>query len=267
MKINIKKAISLLVCICFVFSFCMSGIVNAESSGKIDESMVKVIQNDDKVCTVMATYKGDELYATLDKETDEITMQTVEKPKVSVFGLSLGKDKITDYKVAVDTLNDSEVSAVITDIETSKEYKISENTDKVKAQAVVIIPIIDIFAGLAMRVLAGAVLTTVIAGITYYALENLIDDVRNSQYDYFTAKVWNNIVWIGAAIPRSKAIERMKLGQSIVTKNNALAYDVAWRASGFKTPVGPEISGVGSSYFYHYHLYGRANASHAFFLD
>jgi len=267
MKMNFKKVISLVVCICFVCSFCMSSFANAASNEIIDENIFKVVQNNDKVCTVTATYKGDKLYATLDKETREITMQTVEKSKMQILGLSLGKDKVTDYEVKVDTVADGEVSAIITDAETGKEYKISKNTDKVKAQAVVILPLIDILAGLALLVLNNIVATVVVAGITYYALSEIMEDVEDESYDYYAAYiVSNDDLYIAGSISYEAAVARMQAGKNILARTQLKAYGVAKNAYNGYTPVGPEKHSGSGHYYWHYHPYNRYYGSHAFYI-
>jgi len=268
MKTNFRKMIALLVCVCFVFSFCFNSIVSAANDDKIDKSIVKVVKDNDKECTVMATYKGDELYATINKDTNEITMESVEKPKVKAFGIGLGSDKKKGYKVKVDKAVNGEISAVVVDNETKKEFKVSKKSDKVIAQIPLAIPLIEILGGLLLEVLLGTIATVVVAGVTYYAASKVIEKLKQKSYQYYAATVVpGDNVYIAGPLNYATAVARMQMGtgNDVWAMSSSLAYTVAKGAGYGLSPVGLEIGSGSGQQYYHYHPYGRMFGTHALF--
>lgn len=264
MKLNFRKGIALLICICFVFSFCFNSVM-ASNNDKVDKSKVKIVQNDDKVCTVMATYKGDALYATINKETNEITMQAVEKPKANAFGLSLGKDKKTNYKVKVQDAKDGKVSAIVTGLDSNKEYKVGTSDDKVIAQIPLAVPLIVILGEILLDVLLGTIATIVVAGVTYYAASKVISKIRSqTQYDYFQAALSGGTLYVGGGINYAAALSATEIGGDTFARTSDKARILATAAgAGYR---GPECHG-NEGYYYHYHpKYGSlAQYAHCFY--
>lgn len=252
MKMNFKKIISLIVCICFICSFCMSSVVCAAANEAVGENNVQVVRNDDKFCTVVGTYKGNKLYATLDKSTNEITMQAVEKAKI--FGIPFGKEKTTGLKVEVETLTKNEVSAFITDTKTGKEYKVNKNTDKVKAQAVVIIPLSNILTAAVLAALAAAAAIIIVNGITYYDLTTFMDKIKEYTYKYYAAVlVDNDDVYIGGGLSESDAIKRMKNIGNVFARSEYYAVKICTTVGGGLSPAGPHLHSGQGRYYWHYH--------------
>lgn len=251
---KIKKAIALMVCICFIFSFCFNDVMAAEKVN-YDKSQIKVVKNDDKLCSVMGTYDDDELYASLDKETNKISMKAVEKPKVNILGISMGKEKVTNYDVKIDTLVDGEVSAILTDIASKKEYKIGKS-EKVKAQVPALIPLVEILGPALLEALGAAATAIVLAGITYYAATTVVQTLRNQSHNYYIARLYNNILYIGGAFPSDSAAYAwlQSTSHNVFAINRGLAFDAAISCS---THIPPQaiynIPHGGGGYLPHYH--------------
>jgi len=121
-KINMKF-LSLLVCIVFACSFYMTNAFAAQNQ-EFSNKDIKVLQNDNKIVKISGEYKGDVVYATLDKETKEITLQTVEQPKTKVLGFGIGKNKVTNYRAKVESFENNNLAAVVTDVDSKKRVQI-----------------------------------------------------------------------------------------------------------------------------------------------
>lgn len=258
MKLNFKKVVALIVCLCFAFSFCFNSII-AASNDKFDKSNIKVVRNDGKACTVMATYKGDELYATINKETNEITMQAVEKSKAKTLGLPIGEDKKTTFKVKVEKAVDSEISAVATETESNKEYKISQNSDKVIAQIPIAIPLVEILGAALLEALLATLTAIIVFGITYYSATTVADSIRNKSYNYYYAVLKNDDVYIGPAYPEdAAAFTAVRKGNNVFARTDAKANEAA-RKGGSGMALWHTPHGGGDGYWNHYHptdMYG-----------
>lgn len=258
-----KKLISTLVCVCFLFVFCINGAFaeNIDNNNKF-----KVVQNDEKICTVMGEYEGDTLYATLDKTTNQVTMQAVEKSKTKFLGVPIGEDKITNYEVKIDNADENNISATISDTETHKEFKIRKsNHDKVIAQAVVLVPVLEILGQALLEYLIAATAVLIIAGATYYVASTIAEELRKRSYDYYQAELRSGQVYIGPAVDYNYALAAVEIGGNIFSRTQTLAKNLATAAgSGYR---GPEIHGTGSNYFWHYHpKYGMyAEYAHCFY--
>ncbi|RCX08302.1 hypothetical protein DFR58_14314 [Anaerobacterium chartisolvens] len=264
MKANFRKIICLLVCLCFVVSFCFNSVAFAEEKGQFDKN-IKVVQDDSNITKVMTEYEGDKIYATLDKKTSEITVKVVEKKKNKKGALAESvAEKETTYGVKVQDYDGDNFSAIVTDKEAKKEYKIGKS-DKAKAQFVIAIPIaIGLLDALIMALLATAA-TVVIAGATYYVASKVVEAIRRqNQYDYYMATITKGDVYIGPAIDYWTAYDRVAIGGDIFSRDGSLAMGMASAVgAGFR---GPECHGD-SGYYYHYHpKYGSLSQyAHCFY--
>lgn len=179
-KVNMKKYrlkfISILLCFTLLFTYNISTVLAAGNAAKQfstvsaaenTSSQFKIIEDNDTVRTAMGEYQGDELRVTVNKLTDEITMQSIEKSRLDkITGLSLGKDTIRNYTVQADTvIKGGEVSATITDTKTQKVYKLKQSPNKVKAQAAILVPLVDI--------LGAALLAFILASMAYIIVNNI----------------------------------------------------------------------------------------------
>lgn len=268
MKMNFIKAISFVLCLCLLSSFCFSSVSNASSIEEIQDNNIKVICNDDDVCTVESSYENRKVSYTLDKKSSEITMQVTEKSTSKLFGIFPGKDKITNYTVEIDMLGqDYSVSAIATDIETGESFRISNDSDKVIAQWVY--PLSGIFGPTLVALLKEAGRVVIVGAATWFILEYVTKHIKDTGYEYFTADIKNNIVIVGHAIPLSEARDRLLAGRNILglrQYNAQKACNEAIKTNpNYYKLIGYEISGTGGGYFYHYHI-RRDHPSHAFFL-
>lgn len=270
MKFNFKKAISFILCLCLISSFCLTSISRASSFNEASDSNIKVVCNDDEVCTVSASYEGSEIYATLNKTTLEITAQIVEKTDLSVFGISLGQDRITNYNVEVVMLTEDAFSAIVTDIDSGSEFKVSKNSGKVIAQ---VYPVIYYIIGEALyQALLQAGKAVIVAGVTWFALDRIYDKLKEKNYEYYACKIENGIVWVTDPISKSAARDRLLDRLDILALTQAKAIEVCNLAiakdrgvHGYKLTK-KERHGDSPLYFYHFHISEDPGRAHAFFL-
>lgn len=263
MKFKYRKFISLLLCICMLFS--MGSSVFAADTGKVDKSQYnfQTVQNDKTKTIVKAVYEGDEIYATLDKKTHEVTMQTIEYPKL--MGLKIGDAKKTDYKVKIDEAFEGKLSATVTNLKNQKEYKF--NREKVKAQFV--IPLVVIIGEVLLDYLISISATIVISGIIYAIASEITDDIVWDDPDYYMAQVTGGEVYVGSAIDFSTAVSRATSRKDVFCKNNSKAKSLANAAGNWSVPIGPEVHGSWDpEYYWHYHPGNQLTQprSHEFFF-
>ncbi|HOV28225.1 MAG TPA: hypothetical protein PK566_17950 [Pseudobacteroides sp.] len=256
MKTNFRKSIAMIVCVCFLFTGLVGNYVYAEST--TGTSNMKIVQNDDNICKVVGEYDEGTAYAILNKNTNEVTLETVEKSKNKIFGFGKGKSK--KYKVKVDKSNSEELSATIVDEETKQEHKLSRSKSKVKAQAPLVIPLAFGVAELIAFLLACAA-TITIAGVTYYAATTIAEKLRrNKTYNYYAAALDKNKtdVYIAGPYPNdAAAFAAVKAGGSVFAITDAKAEQAA-RRGGNGTPMWHLAHGSGDGFMNHYHptMYG-----------
>ena len=218
----------------------------------------------------MGEYEGDQLYATYNKLTKEITMQSVEKPKL------IGKAKVHNYAVNVDkAIKGDEISATLIDMDSKKEYKVSKKHDKeskeydkVQAQGVIMVPLIQWLGAPLLAYLIEVVAIVIVVGVTYVALSSVLDKIKRDSYSYYAAyTVPGDAVYIGGAINYSSAVARLQFGPGfdVFAKTSSLAYTAAQGAGYGLTPVGPEIGSSPGEQYWHYHPYLRWFGTHSFF--
>lgn len=225
-----------------------------KDKGTNQEFDFELVQKDDSVVIVKGTHNsGDELYATLNKVTDEITMEAVEKPKGL---LQRGGDKITKYIVKANTIDPTlnEVDVTVIDAETNHQFHISP--DHVQAQLPVLVPLVT-WGGRALLVYLlehAAALT--IAGITAYAASELVKDIKKSNKNYWPAWIRNDDVYIGqdAFNTDAEAFAWLKTSNSgevnVFARTEAKAQEAAKKTAG--TYIGHGAHGD-AGYYKHYH--------------
>jgi hypothetical protein len=262
MKMNFNKMLAMLVCLCLLFTICFNGVLAADKS-KL-KGKYSVVRNDKNICTVKTEEDGNELYASLDKLTNEITVKVVEKTKKKLFGKALGKDKETNYSVVIEDFCNDELTAVLIDKETKKEHKVrsKENLEKVKAQ----IPVV-LGAG-ALAALVKALLYTAAIGLTFAAAMSIADAIRknknNNERIYFRA----NCTYPGAEVNMSyyytedQAATLLELGYDFYAVNSSDAIYLCKKVSGGYT--GPTNDG-NSKNAYHYHPLSYVGRAHVFY--
>ncbi len=151
---NMKKTKNFWIYL-LIFTFAFGVTITPYTKAKTIESDVlaeeaekynfEIVENTDEVITAKAEYEGQELYATLDKTTNEYTMKAVEKPD-NLFGI--GEDIVTEYNVEVEEISSDyeTVKAEIKEKKTGKAFKVEKSKKdkkdkKVKAQLPVLIPL------------------------------------------------------------------------------------------------------------------------------
>lgn len=277
-KIFSKSALSLMMSLILSFSLLINcKVAYAKTSTASTKGNIKIVQDDGDTCRVVDEYKGDKLYVTLDKKTNEITMKSIEKSKNVICAALDINTKEKNYKVKVNDLNNpykkGEVSATIVDNDSKKEYKIDNN--KVKAQAPAVIPLLDILGAEILEYLGEMGYLMIISGATASLASAIMADLTQKNDRYYTADfefITYGPIYVGPAISYAEALSRMQSGKNIMCKYASDAKNVAGRVYLDSTkfpPVGPEIDAGKENnpgYFYHYHPYGRNPNSHAWIM-
>jgi len=283
MKNNLIKTISFILCLCILSSFCFGSVSNAAGMEPDGDNNVKVICNDENVCIVEGSYNNTRVRYTLDKASNDITMQVIEKSARKLLGIFPGKDKITNYTVEIDFLSQSDsVSAIATNVETGESFRIGYDSNKAVAQYAY--PLIGILDKVLVDLLIKAGYVVVFGITTWFVLDYLTDELKKTGYEYFTADIatieennkMKKKVVVGHAIARSDASARIATKQSFLALRRKKAYDACMDA--IKTDIkrfslyGPEKhkdrDGSEVGYYYHYHItreFGEHDG-HAFYL-
>lgn len=282
MKTNFRKYIAVIVCVCLTLTFylnnSMAKPISNPQTAIADDSKVKVLQNDEKTIKVMTEYSGDDkqykgtmIYATLDKESNNITMETVEKPKKKAFGLiKSGKEKVKKYKVRID--NKETKKYTVTDLETKKEYKLGHSRDKVVAQ----LPFVLWGLGEGAWLLINVIMTLLAVGVTvtavimvgdyaYTKAKEVADGLRKQKASkYYRAVISNNQVLIGDPLDYATCYTWVAAKGDCFAPDQNDARIMAQAVGGVAR--GPEIHGSLPNYMWHYQpKYANFYDSHCFF--
>ncbi|PAE18216.1 hypothetical protein CHH80_22880 [Bacillus sp. 7504-2] len=259
----LKKTLGVVLALILVLSTSMSTVTNASSDliSLEEKYNFQLVEKNEDFVTVKAEYEGDELYATQNLETNEVTMKAVEKPN-NLFGF--GKDVVTEFEVEVEEIsNDYEtVSAVAINKETGDKIKLEmgEDEEKVKAQLPALIPVAQWAGAGLLAWLASHAASITIAGVTAYALTKIAKDMKKKNYDYFTAYLDKNKtdVFVGPALKnKSDAIKHIRRGNSetynVITKTKTQARQLAEASGNIRTYVFHEKHKKLPGYYDHYH--------------
>lgn len=179
-------------------------------------------------------------------------MKSIEKSKNKVRSLVSfsSENKVKNYEVETHELMNPEkqgiVSATIIDTDTKKEYKIEDN-DKVKAQAQLAIPLLEILGAPLLEKLGELGLLMIISNATYAIASSVADELSQSKQRYFEAYIdWGkNDVLVGPAIDYSTAKARARNNKNVMCLKAKDAYDVAKWA--FKDQF-PGTAGLGMNF-------------------
>jgi len=263
MNINpkFKKILSLLVCICFSFSFFVTKTFASNDNATGNQ---KIVQKDKNIVKVVGEYNGDKLYATLDRKTNIITMEAVEK---SADGL----EKTTQYTVNIDDAQPgSKISGQIVSKKDNKKYKI--DSGKVKAQAVVVVPLVEIIGSALLEYLMAISATIVLSGIVFVAANEIADTLKeDGTYEYYEAKQANGTIYIGRGLNYKAAYNRVVYGSTynkdVFCLEQDPAYTLAVGVSKYSVSYRSyECHDEDSPYyFWHYHPNPR-NGGHIYFF-
>lgn len=165
---RITKIVSLILCFVIFANFSFNSVF--ANNQTLEEGKFYVVQNDQTNYSLKSIDNGMIIVGTLNKQSNEITIQTTEPTKAKVFGVSVLKDKRNEYVVKSHQLTEGEISAVIQDKKTKKESKIykKRNAKKVYAQ----LPIV-IGGGIAIGALIEALLVTAAITLTVVAAHEI----------------------------------------------------------------------------------------------
>jgi hypothetical protein len=255
-KIRIKFFTAIL-CICCMFVTFANPALAAAKNGATNTKNITIVKKDRNIVEVKGVYNGNELYATLDRKTNEITMKAVEKPKSVLNSLMVSKDKTTNYKVNIhDAQKGEKISGEIINSETNQKLLLgnkNESTDKVKAQAPAVIPLIEILGEALLQALIAASATLIVGGVTYVAASEIADTLNdNVDCDYYMAYLGYGDVYIGSGIDWSTACS--------IVKRNSVNYGVWANSLAKASKLGSNWGGYrldnphgDDGYYYHYH--------------
>ncbi|WHX30765.1 hypothetical protein QNK09_00295 [Brevibacillus agri] len=253
MSIFNKRTLSLILSICLLVIVLGNNVLAKDHKYSNDSDDFEIIQNDYKAIVLKGEYEGDELYATFDKVTHEITMKAVTNASVMGMQLFSAKPKETEYKVDLKEYHDGELSAVITNEDGEVEYEI--DTTKVSAQAPLVVPLLEILGSALLEELLAIAAAITIGGITYVVVTEMADTIRKKSYNYYYAKVKYGDVYIGPAFPNDSA--------AFAYLNESAKNDVWAKTKDKATQAAMKVAGYaqyctsndykGDGYYPHYH--------------
>lgn len=195
-----KKFLSVFLSLVLVLTVVIQSTGATNATNTDEEYNFELIQKDENIVKVKATRdNGDELYATLNKNTDEVTMEAVEKQQTlfSRMGVTDSVYTNTIYSVDIETLDGDIVDAIVTDVETGETLKISQNVDRVSAQLPVMVPLVQWGGSALLAWLASHAASMIIAGVTAYVITDLWADMkRNRQVNYWKAWVRHGDIYV-----------------------------------------------------------------------
>ncbi|WP_099189847.1 hypothetical protein [Tepidibacter mesophilus] len=270
MKYLCKKIISLFLCFTIFFSFAVSGYALEKNNSYIEElkNNTVVLEDNEIILKVLLEFENGKCIATLDKDTNDIVVETLEK-----FD---GKENNQVYEAKLDYFEEDKISGVLINKETDEVYPIGENqnTSKRKKRFIWALPIAEEVAVL-LAALAGAA----VAGKTIHiessneetewyshgAIKSYMNTKRNKQYKHFSAIIKNGVVYVGPPLTDKAAGAAVAAGLDVFSSHKSYAQSLAQKCGGIER--GPEIHGTKRPPNYYLHFHCKLNKeSHIFFL-
>lgn len=255
-----KKILSILLSVSLIF-LVFNNVVVANGNEDSNEYNFEVIQKDDKLVRVKAEKDGDQLFATLDKETNEITLEAIEQKQnfLSKMGVTSSVYSYSEFKVDAETIDGDIVDAIIIDVDTGEEFKLEQGTDSVQAQWIgVLIPVIEWAGSALLAFLASHALSITVAGIIAYSINDLINDIKKQKnYNYWAAWLRDGDIYLNpAAFPNdSAAFAYLNTGNSkdinLFAKTSAKSEQAAKKVTGYAKYN--QAHGANDGYYEHYH--------------
>ena len=89
---------------------------------------------------------------------------------------------------------------------------------------------------------------------------------HNAKYQYWSATFRFGYVDIGRGLSYAQAVTEVAAGRNVFTVTKAQAYAVAFAAGGNATPVFDKKHQNSIGYYDHYHIRGRSNGAHVWYL-
>lgn len=272
MKSKMKRILAIIVCISFILTFLpINSVSFAKPRYDVWKDKIKVYDVDKKIKAAEAEYEGYKYIATLDKDTNEIKLK-VKPTAAKKFDKSLDtlSPEERNFSVKVEYFDGENLKAKLIDEKTKEEYNIGDS-DTVSAQYVIDISIALGLAEILTAILLAIGKIIVLFGEKYVEASEVIENVKNRNYDYYKAAIKNGILYIGPAIDYPTAFTRVyNFELDVFCKNKSLAYTLAQNVAnsfpfgGFVR--GPDKDGYSSIYFYHYHVYKYITSSFVYKL-
>lgn len=181
------------------------------------------------------------------------------------------EEEIEEYELKIDNLEYDDVDVEIyQEEELVEEYLDLDDIVEDEYDGQVSIALTGgavITVGMVLEALLAAALAVVIAGVLYIVITKFYSTVQTASKTkrekakklYYPAYIWNGKVAIASkAITKSKAISRVKKGQSVYSFSSSMARSIIKQAgySYFPTGISGEIDKnrkSGNIYLYHYH--------------
>jgi hypothetical protein len=253
-----KKSISLILSLSLIFTFVSPNIFANNNSAGNNEYGFEVVQNDDHIVTVKGEHNGDELYATLNRDNNEYTMQVVEKPQGLLSALVATESDVTEYAVKPELIDGDVVEALIINKDTGEELKLEQNTDTVTAQLPLLVPVLEWGGSALLAFLLKEAAALAIGAITAYLVTDLIADIKKQkEYNYWKAWVRRGDVYIAPDAFRTDgdAFTYLKTSNNtdvnLFAKTSAKAEQAAKKVTGYAKWAQNEKTTDG--YYPHYH--------------
>lgn len=252
--------------ISLIFTNISTGTLANNSVEEPIENAFKIVENTDDIITAQATHpNGDELYATLNKNTNEYTLKAIVNDVGLLSTLSVSSEKVYEYKVDVEELSKEGIKAILVDIDTAEKFKIEETvelTDKVVAQAPIagLLPVIKWGGSALLAWLAANAASMTIAGVTVYLASHVWSKYKNQSYNYYQAFIRDGDVYIGSAFKDdSSAFAAIKASESVDVwaKTESKSNEAARKGGNGNPPASnhhtTESFGKGDGYYKHWH--------------
>ena len=217
---KLRKVFALVLSFILLLSISVPNVSNA-ASNKNDEFTILV--NNNKKLQIKAEQDGVKAILKLDKETNELSLNTNEKSNKS------GKNE-REYKIDVETATSEKIEATFIDLETGEEYSV--NTDELQASIAFLIPLGVVIGEALLAHLVAAGLAITIAGMTYVVATEVIEKLNKENHNHYAAKLKNDKLYIGNNISLKAAGEFLKDGGDVWSKTGDLAAKVAREAGG-----------------------------------
>ena len=190
-----KYIVGFLVIILLLSTMNIQAFAKVKNQQNGQDGEFELIKKDDKEVIVQGTWDEGVLIGTLNRETNEVTIEEILNETSANETLNLvskGKGKKNKYKAKIHTLDpyEGKVDAVLINMDTNEEIELYSEGEKVEAQLVQIIPLITWGGGALLSWLAAHAASITIAGITAYALTDVYNKYReNKKYNYWKAWV------------------------------------------------------------------------------
>ena len=196
-----KYIVGFLVIILLLSTMNIQAFAKGKNQSNGQDGEFELLKKDDKEVIVQGTWDEGVLIGTLNRETNEVTIEEIlnETPAnetLNLFSEDKGKDKgkgkKNKYKAKIHTLDpyEGKVDAVLINVDTNEEIELYSEGEKVEAQLFPAIPLVTWGGGTLLAWLAAHAASITIAGITAYALTDVYKKCReNKKYNYWKAWV------------------------------------------------------------------------------